>query len=270
VPGQVETKFVKYEVKNRVAWVTLNRPEAMNALSTALLADLATVFREIGRDDDVLVVILTGAGGRAFSAGADLKEMAARQAEQAAAGSLRTAGDGEASNPFDAVGKCRKPVIAAIDGYCLAGGFELAIMSDIRVASRKSVFGLPESRRSILAWPGLINLPRMIPLSEALRIALTGSPISAERAYQIGIVQELAADRDEVMKIAQGIADEILLGAPLAMQDIKRLVKEGVEMTIPQAEMLREILFSHLAQTEDALEGPRAFAEKRLPNWKMR
>ena len=156
MPGQVETKFVRYEVKNRVAWVTLNRPEAMNALSTALLADLGTVFRE------------------------------------------------------------------------------------------------------------------MIPLSEALRIALTGSPISAERAYQIGIVQELAADRDEVMKIAQGIADEILLGAPLAMQDIKRLVKEGVEMTIPQAEMLREILFSHLAQTEDALEGPRAFAEKRLPNWKMR
>ena len=152
----VDTKFVKYEVKDRVAWVTLNRPEAMNALSQGLLADLGTVFREIGRDDDVLVVILTGEGGRAFSAGADLKEMAARQAEQVAAGRAadhRSAGRGR-FKPFDAVGKCRKPVIAAIDGYCLAGGFELAISCDIRVASRKSVFGLPESRRSILAWPG--------------------------------------------------------------------------------------------------------------------
>jgi enoyl-CoA hydratase/carnithine racemase len=272
VPGTVDTKFVKYEVKDRAAWVTLNRPEAMNALSQGLLADLGTVFREIGRDDDVLVVILTGEGGRAFSAGADLKEMAARQAEQVATGAPRTIGppDGAVSNPFDAVGKCRKPVIAAIDGYCLAGGFELAISCDIRVASRKSVFGLPEARRSILAGPGLTQLPRMIPLAEALRIALTGSPISAERAYQIGVIQEVAADRDEVMKVAQGIAEEILLGAPLAMQEIKRLVKEGVEMTIPQAEMLREILSAQLAQTEDALEGPRAFAEKRAPNWKMR
>jgi len=271
VPG-VDTKFVKYEVKDRVAWVTLNRPEAMNALSQGLLADLGTVFREVGRDDDVLVVILTGEGGRAFSAGMDLKEFAARQAEQAAAGQTPGAigtGD-EGPSGFSAVGRCRKPVIAAIDGYCLAGGFELAICCDIRVASRKSVFGLPESRRSILAWPGLINLPRMIPLAEALRIALTGSPISSERAYQIGVIQEVAADRDEVMKVAQGIAEEILLGAPLAMQEIKRLVKEGVEMTIPQAEMLREILSAQLAQTEDALEGPRAFAEKRAPNWKMR
>ena len=171
---------------------------------------------------------------------------------------------------FSAVGRCRKPVIAAIDGYCLAVRFELAIQSDIRVASAKSVFGLPESRRSILAGPGLTQLPRMISLSEALRIALTGSPISAERAYQIGIIQEIATDRDDVMKVAQGIAEEILLGAPLAMQEIKRLVKEGVEMTIPQAEMLREILSASLAQTEDALEGPRAFAEKRAPVWKMR
>jgi len=264
VPG-VDTKFVKYEVKNRVAWVTLNRPEAMNALSQGLLADLNTAFREVARDDDVLVVILTGEGGRAFSAGMDLKEFAARQAEQAAAGEAPAAIGAGSDGPsgFSAVGRCRKPVIAAIDGYCLAGGFELAISCDIRVASAKSTFGLPESRRSILAWPGLINLPRMIPLAEALRIALTGSPISSERAYQIGVIQEIAAGRDEVMKMAQGIAEEILLGAPLAMQEIKRLVKEGVEMTIPQAEMLREILSAQLARSEDALEGPRAFAEKR-------
>jgi enoyl-CoA hydratase/carnithine racemase len=271
VPG-VDTKFVKYEVKNRVAWVTLNRPEAMNALSQGLLADLNTVFREVARDDDVLVVILTGEGGRAFSAGMDLKEFSARQAEQAAAGETPAAiGAGnDGPSGFSAVGRCRKPVIAAIDGYCLAGGFELAIQSDIRVASAKSTFGLPEARRSILAGPGLTQLPRMIALAEALRIALTGSPISAERAYQLGIIQEIATDRDDVMKVAQSIADEILLGAPLAMQEIKRLVKEGVEMTIPQAEMLRDILSAELAQTEDALEGPRAFAEKRAPNWKMR
>jgi enoyl-CoA hydratase/carnithine racemase len=271
VPG-VDTKFVKYEVQDRVAWVTLNRPEAMNALSRGLLADLGTVFGEVACDDDVLVVILTGEGGRAFSAGMDLKEFAARQAEQAAAGQAPGAigtGDGGPSG-FSAVGRCRKPVIAAIDGYCLAGGFELAISCDIRVASAKSVFGLPEARRSILAGPGLTQLPRMIPLAEALRIALTGSPISAERAFQVGIIQQVAAGREDVMKVARGIAEEILLGAPLAVQEIKRLVKEGVEMTIPQAEMLREILSASLAQTEDALEGPRAFAEKRAPVWKMR
>ena len=110
----------------------------------------------------------------------------------------------------------------------------------------------------------------MIPLAEALRIALTGPRSAPSGRLQIGIIQELAADREEVFKVAQGIAEEILLGAPLAMQEIKRLVKEGVEMTIPQAEMLREILSAQLAQTEDALEGPKAFAEKRAPNWKMR
>ena len=107
----------------------------------------------------------------------DLKEFSARQAEQAAAGQTPAAigGGGDGPSGFTSVGRCRKPVIAAIDGYCLAGGFELAIQSDIRVASRKSVFGLPEARRSILAGPGLTQLPRMIPLAEALRIALTGA-----------------------------------------------------------------------------------------------
>ena len=153
MPG-VDTKFVKYEVKDRVAWVTLNRPEAMNALSRGLLADLNTAFREVGRDDDVLVVILTGEGGRAFSAGMDLKEFAARQAEQAAAGQTPGAigtGDGAPSG-FSAVGRCRKPVIAAIDGYCLAGGFELAIRatSGSRAASRYSGC----RRRGAASWPG--------------------------------------------------------------------------------------------------------------------
>lgn len=269
------TENLKYEVKNRVAWVTLDRPKAMNALNTGLLNDLQRAFDEIDEDDDVFVVVMIGSGGRAFSAGADLKEMATLQAAQVAAGRKVTVGGREGGStrgfgPMEAVNDCKKPVIAAIDGYCLAGGFELSIYCDIRIATRKSTFSLPEGRRSLLAGAGLITLPRLIPLGEALRIALTSSPISAERACQIGLVQELAEDRDDLLKVVQGIADEILLCAPLAVREIKRLVKDGRELPVQDALKLRGLLSSAIAQTEDALEGPRAFAEKREPKWQGR
>jgi enoyl-CoA hydratase/carnithine racemase len=268
------TDNLKYEVKNRVAWVTLDRPEAMNALNTGLLKDVQRAFDEIDEDDDVFVVVMIGNGGRAFSAGADLKEMASRQAA-VAPGGKRTAGGLEQDSakgfgPMEAVNDCRKPVIAAVDGYCLAGGFELSIYCDIRIATRKSTFGLPEGRRSLLAGAGLITLPRLIPLGEALRIAITSSPISAERAYQIGLVQELAEDRDDLLKVLQGIVGEILLCAPLAVREIKRVVRDGRDLPVQDALKLRELLSSAIAQTEDALEGPRAFAEKREPKWQGR
>ena len=126
---------------------------------------------------------------------------------------------------FDALRDCRKPLIAAIDGYCVAAGFEISLLCDIRVATMQSQFGLPEPRRSLLAGPGLHYLSRIVPLGEAMLMQLTGSFISAERAHQIGLVQRLAPDRKVLMDEANAIADDILLGAPLAVQAIKRVVR---------------------------------------------
>ena len=132
------------------------------------------------------------------------------------------------------------------------------------------MFGLPEPRRSLLAGPGLINLSRMIPLGEALRMQLTGSPISADRAYQLGLISAVVADRDALLAEAEGIADEILECAPLAVQYVKRIVKEGRDLTVDAHWRFSEMFSASIGETEDALEGPRAFAEKRAPQWKMR
>jgi enoyl-CoA hydratase/carnithine racemase len=258
---------LRYETRGRVAYLTLDRPRAMNALNREVMQGLTDAVHAFQGDDNLLVAVLTGEGGRAFSAGADLKEVAARAGGGGTKGMVPRQGS---LGPFDALENCWKPVIAAIDGYCLAGGFELALMCDIRVATRASTFGLPEPRRSLLAGPGLNNLSRMIPLGEALRMQLTGSPITAERAYQIGLVQELADDRDELFAVADRIAGEVMECAPLAVQAIKQIVKVGRNLPIEYAWKYSYPFQERISQTEDFLEGPRAFAEKRQPNWRVR
>jgi enoyl-CoA hydratase/carnithine racemase len=263
-----------YEVKDRKAYVTLNRPEAMNALNTDLREAVHDAFVAATADDDVLVVILRGAGGRAFSAGADLKELSGRQSAEPRGPQTRSSRPQVARKGYmagwDDIDTCPKPVIAAIDGHCLAGGFEMAIYCDIRVATRKSTFGLPEPKRSLLAGPGLINLSRMVPLGTALRMQLTGSAISAERAYEVQLIQDLAEDRDDLDAKVEALADELLECAPLAVQFIKRIVRDGHSMTVDEAWRFSEMYSQILSETEDALEGPRAFTEKRKPSWKMR
>jgi enoyl-CoA hydratase/carnithine racemase len=207
-------------------------------------------------------MIITSEGGRAFSAGADLIEMAMQT----------TPGDalGAGATFLSAVDRCRKPLIAAIDGYALAGGLELALYCDIRVATIPSSFGLPEPRRSLLAGPGLHNLSRMIPLGEALRIQLTGGHITAQRAYEIGLVQILAPDRVVLMAEAERLAEEIMLCAPLAVQAIKQIVKVGRNLPVEYSKVIAEPFEERIYNSEDFREGPAAFAEKRLPKWKMR
>jgi enoyl-CoA hydratase/carnithine racemase len=265
---------LEYEVKDRKAYVTMNRPEAMNALNTALRQSVHDAFVEATRDDEVLVVILGGAGGRAFSAGADLKELSGNQAADSGKPKTRSSRPQVARKGYmpgwDDIDTCPKPVIAAIDGHCLAGGFELAIYCDILVATRKSTFGLPEPKRSLLAGPGLVNLSRLIPVKQALRMQLTGSPISAERAYELGLIQEVAEDRADLEAKVEGLAEELLECAPLAVQYIKRIVKEGMSMSVEDAWKFSEMFSQSISETEDALEGPLAFAEKRKPHWKMR
>ena len=260
------TDTLRYETDGRKAIITLTRPEAMNALNREILNAIGEAVHEYEADDNLLVAIITGEGGRAFSAGADLKEMTQRdQAE-----GVDDSGMGPGFNGFDDLDNCRKPLIAAVDGYCLAGGLEVTIYCDMVVATEQSRFGLPEPRRSLLAGPGLHNLSRIIPYREAMMIQLTGGHMSSERAYDIGLIQRRVPDRDAMWAAAHELADEILECAPLAVQAIKQIVKVGRPLPVEYSEKLAEPIQAFIATTEDRLEGPKAFAEKRTPNWKMR
>jgi enoyl-CoA hydratase/carnithine racemase len=270
---------LSYEVRDRKAYIKLNRPKQMNALNRELTGALAEAFQEADASEEVFVVILSAEGGRAFSAGGDLKDMATsieageevggrpRRAAMSAYPAVAKAG---AMPGFDDVNQCSKPVIAAIDGYCLAGGLEIALYCDIRLATRKSTFAMPEPKRHLLSGPAFVHLSRMIPLGEALRMELTGEPISAERAYQIGLVQDLYDDRAELEAAADLMADKILENSPLAVQFLKRIVRDGRDMPVDHHWKFAEMFAFALSRTEDALEGPKAFAEKRKPEWKMR
>ena len=270
---------LSYEVRDRKAYIKLNRPKQMNALNRELTGALAQAFQEADASEEVFVVILSAEGGRAFSAGGDLKDMATsieageevggrpRRTTMSAYPAVAKAG---AMPGFDDVNQCSKPVIAAIDGYCLAGGLEIALYCDIRLATRKSTFAMPEPKRHLLSGPAFVHLSRMIPLGEALRMELTGEPISAERAYQIGLVQDLYDDRAELEAAADLMADKILENSPLAVQFLKRIVREGRDMPVDHHWKFAEMFAFALSRTEDALEGPKAFAEKRKPEWKMR
>jgi enoyl-CoA hydratase/carnithine racemase len=259
---------VLYDVGDRRCVITLNRPEAMNAINRQVEAELDAAIEAFSADDRLRVAIIVGAGGRAFSAGADLKEMA----ERAASGEHEGGGafPVPAPNSRRDIRTCPKPVIAAIDGHCVAAGLELALACDIRVATRQSSFGLPEPRRGLIAGSGLHHLSRTIPLGEALRLQLTGARIEAERAHQIGLVQELTADRSEMMGRAHALADDVVACAPLAVEAIKHIVTVGRNLPIEYSWALAQPFQERLAASDDAREGPRAFAEKRAPRWQRR
>jgi enoyl-CoA hydratase/carnithine racemase len=254
---------LRYEKRDRKAYLTMNRPEVMNAMNNALKDALDQAVLDLEADDDILVAILIGEGGRAFSAGADLKEMAQLDSEGSA---------GRFANFYmsDPLANCTKPVIAAIDGHCVAAGLETALRCDIRIATEKSNFGLPEPRRSLLAGYGLHHLSRTVPLGEALLMQLTGSPITARRAYEIGLIQKIAPDRASMLAEVEKVADDICLCAPLAVQAIKKIVKTGRNLPEEYSEKFAKPIEKVIYASEDRVEGPKAFAEKRKPNWKMR
>jgi enoyl-CoA hydratase/carnithine racemase len=249
---------VRFEKRDRKCYITLNRPDVLNALNSQLIRDLIDAITRFEEDDDVAVGILTGAGGKAFSTGADLKEAADRSIERRAAG----------VSHFQKLARCPKPLIAAIDGYAVAAGLEIALYCDIRVATEQSQLGLPEPRRSLLAGPGLHHLSRMIPLGEALLMQLTGSPMSARRCYEIGLIQRIVSDRQRLFTEVDAIADEILLCAPAAVRSIKHIVKVGRNLPVEYSEALAKPIEESLYSTGDSLEGARAFTEKRAPKYK--
>ncbi len=265
------TDAVLYEKKDHVAWVTMNRPEALNSMNDALMGGVGRAMREANDDPDVFVVVLIGEGGRAFCAGNDLKA----QAQRDTAGADREIGD--SFKVYD----CEKPVIAAIDGYAVGGGMQWASQCDIRVATEQSQFGQPEPRVMGSGIAGGIDSPdRYMPFGEASYISLTGARISAKRAYDIGYIQSLVPDRAALITDVERICDEIKLCAPMASHLSKRKMRltPGMDLPLPPdgkiyRDIIRDIVAEEQAQiatSEDRLEAPKAFAEKRAPVWKGR
>lgn len=258
-------KNILYEKRGHIAYVTINRPDRRNAIDPATSHELKAAFEEFKADDDAWVAILTGAGDQAFSAGADLLAMSQ---------ALFGGGEGVPMNvPFGGITRgyeCWKPIIAAINGYCLAGGLEIALSCDVRVAAEHAQFGLPEPRRAIIpAAGGTQRLPRSVPLAFAMELLLTGDRFDAQTALRFGLVSRVVPQA-ELMATAEAIAGRILECGPLAVRAIKQAVLRGREMSLEDGLRLEGQLAGPIFGTEDAREGPRAFAEKRKPAYKGR
>ncbi len=263
-----EYEAILYEVRDHIAFVTLNRPEVMNARNRQMTAEIVDACERITADDDVRVAVFTGAGDKAFSTGRDLKEAAA-DGPRSVVETRRTRLQGKGADHV-AVAALDKPTIAALKGYAVGGGCELALACDIRVAGDNLKIGLMEARRGIIPGSGgTQRLARVVGRAWALELALTAEPVDAETALRIGLVTHVVPV-DQVMEEAERIARLIMANAPVAVRYIKEAIVKGIEL--PEAEGIRlEADLSALVNTtEDAREGPRAFAEKRAPQWKGR
>jgi enoyl-CoA hydratase len=245
------------EVDGGIAVITINRPEARNAVNGEVARGIAAAVDEFDAARDVRVLILTGAGGT-FSAGMDLKGFLSGDAP--VAGGRGFAGITERP-PV-------KPVIAAVEGYALAGGFEIALSCDLIVAGQTARFGLPEVRRGLVAGAGgLIRLPRRVPYHLAMEIALTGKHFPAERLHQAGLVSRLV-DAGEALAGARELAAQVAQGAPLALAASKRVIVESADWPSGEAFARQGEVISHVFSSADAMEGAAAFAEKRPPVWR--
>ena len=237
--------------------VTINRPEVRNAVNRAVSYGVCEAIDEMDRNPDLRIGILTGAGGN-FCAGMDLKAFLRGESTRVEGRGIL----GIARTPP------RKPLIAAVEGYALAGGFESVLACDLVVAARNANFGLPEVKRGLAAAAGgLMRLPRLIPQRIAMEVALTGDMISAERLHQYGLINALV-EPGQVLEEAKKLARRIMANAPLAVAASKRVVIEQRDW--PTAEMFQrqELITGHLLNSEDAREGATAFAERRSPAWK--
>ncbi len=254
---------VEFDREDGIALVTLNRPKALNAISREMWRRLIEIWDEIRSDEAIRAVVVSGNGDRAFCSGLDLKEWSQL-------GDPRVRDFWEASGPRD-LGRGSqiwKPMIAAVHGYCLAGGFEIALACDIRVASEDATFGFPEIKRGFFPGTGgTVRLSRMMPLGLAFEMLYTGRTISAEEALRFGLINRIVQRGDlfsEVKQLAQMIAN----GPPLALQAVKEVVLRSLDLPFAEAIRLEAGLRALIGHTEDAQEGPRAFAEKRKPTFR--
>lgn len=250
---------LRFEVSDRVAVLTLNRPESLNALNRELSSAIADAFRRVRDDDEIRVAVLTGEG-RAFCAGADLKE-------RASGSSQMSAGPGSFLAPSNTV-DAGKPIIAALNGFCLAGGLELALRCDMRFGAESAQLGLTEITHGFFpGGGGPQRFMRQLPHAIALDLLLTGDKIDAQTALGMGLVSRIFPD-DELLPKTMEVAKQIASYAPLAVQALREVAYAAPDLPLDQALRFGSSLRWIIAQTEDAKEGPRAFSEKRQANYR--
>jgi enoyl-CoA hydratase/carnithine racemase len=266
---QFET--IRYEVADRIATITLNRPDQLNAISPLMVRELKAAYAAVESDENVWIAIVTGTG-RAFCAGADvtdipddgrviyddpyLSTLAQWEAPQ------------EATPPFRTM---TKPVLAAINGLCCGAGLDLVTTGDIVIASERAEFFDPHVSIGLVSGREMVRLARVLPMHIAMRVALTGrhERISAQRAFDLGLVSELVA-HDRLLERAKEIAALVNRNAPLAVRGTRLAIRKGIDLPLHEAEILAETFRERVLRTEDAKEGPQAFVEKRPPQWKAR
>jgi enoyl-CoA hydratase len=250
---------VEFERQGTIALVTLNRPEARNAISPEVSQTMAAILDEVEADSGLRTVVLTG-NGEVFCAGADLKVVASGKANDIASGKGGFAGLVTRNFP--------KPIIAAVQGPALAGGFEIVLSCDLVVAADAAKFGIPEAKRGLMAAAGgLIRLPKRVPLAIALELAMTGDPIDADRALNLGLVNRVVP-ANQVVAEAIAIAERIGENSPIAVRMSRQLVIEAAEMSEEDGWKRTFELMMPVFESGDAIEGATAFAEKRAPVWK--
>ena len=254
---------ITFEINNKVAIVTFNRPEVHNAVNSQVCQEVGDTLEIIAKEKEIRAAIITGAGTKAFCAGADLKAVAAGEF-----------GSQEQAGKWGFAGICdhyiNKPIIAAVNGYALGGGTEIALASDIVVASESATFGLTEATFGLIAGAGgILRLSRQIPTKIAARMIFQGNPISAKEAERWGLVNEVVPQSD-LMSVALEIANSIAANAPMAVRFSKEVMYRGLDASLdfpPDAREINQDYVDRIVESEDAKEGARAFSERRKPNW---
>jgi enoyl-CoA hydratase len=252
---------LKVESRNQITYVTINRPDKLNALNMAVMEELRTAFTAAKDDKEIRVVILTGEGQKAFVAGADIGELSKHNTISAKEYTHK------GQSVLDLIENLGKPVIACINGFALGGGCELAMACTMRLASDNARLGQPEVKLGIMAgYGGTQRLPRLVGKGIAMQMLLTADMISAADAHRIGLVNEVVPQAD-LIKRAEEIAAKIIANAPLAVQYTMEAVNHGMEMTLAEGLYLEATLFGVCCSTEDKNEGTKAFLEKRAANF---
>lgn len=258
----MDFKEILYEVDGPLALVTINRPARHNAISLDTLEELHGAVRLAATDDDVRVIAITGAGGRAFASGSDLSEVLHRD--------FRKALEPIVQGLADQLERTPKPTIAAIDGICMGGGLEVALGCDLRIATHRSRFATPEGKLGIIPGGGATaRLPRIVGRGWAMEMMLMGEPIDAERALSIGLVTRLV-EPEALLPETRRVAEHLASFAPFVPRTMKAMVNFGMEASLAGALMLEKYAQGALVQTEDKQEGISAFLEKRKPDFKGR
>ena len=259
-----EFRYLNIEIEERIALVTINQPEVLNALTQATMEELEEAFLKILTEDDVGAIILTGGGDKAFVAGADIKELAQLGPLEARAKSRQGHG------LLNRIESFPKPVIAAINGFCLGGGCELALACHIRIAAESAQIGLPEVKLGLIpGYGGTQRLPRLVGKGKAMEMILSGDSIGAQEAQRVGLVNGVASLKDLIPRCRE-LAARILANGPLAVRYCIEAINSGLEMPLQEATRLEASLFSLCCATEDMKKGTRAFIEKKKPQFKGR